>query len=100
TDLDNDGIPDILINGRHFFWVLRGNGDGTFTYANDTWGLPDGATSAVDEGLCFGDVDGDGMLDLVTCAKGAEAKEKGVALYRNALPRLHGINVRLIGAKG
>src|SRR5262249_35452841 len=28
VDIDNDGIPDILINGRFFLYVLRGLGDG------------------------------------------------------------------------
>jgi len=100
TDLDNDGIPDILINGKHFFWILRGTGNGTFTYANDTWGIPDEAWSAVDEGFCFGDVNGDGMLDLVTCAKGPAGKEKGVTLFRNDLPRRHWLRVRLRGQAG
>jgi len=100
TDLDNDGLPDILINGRHFVWVLRGTGEGTFAYANDTWGLPDAATSAVDEGLCFGDVDGDGRLDLVTCARGPEGIEKGVALFHNDLPRRHWLRVRVLGKEG
>jgi hypothetical protein len=100
TDIDNDGIPDILINGRNFFWVLHGTGQGTFAYANDTWGIPDGAWSAVDEGLCFGDVNGDGMLDLVCCAKGPDGKEKGVALFRNDLPKKHWLRVDLIGKAG
>jgi hypothetical protein len=100
VDLDNDGIPDLLINGRNFLYVFRGLGGGVFEYANDLWGIPDGAWSAVDEGLCFGDVDGDGRLDLVVCAKGPEGKEKGVALLRNDLPRRHFLRVRLVGREG
>jgi len=34
VDLDNDGSADIVWNGRNFLWILRGNGDGTFTYMN------------------------------------------------------------------
>src|SRR6185295_7328163 len=100
TDLDNDGVPDLLLNGRNFLHVFRGNGPGTFTWANDAWGIPDGAWSAVDEGLCFGDVDGDGRLDLVVCAKGPEGKEKGVALLHNDLPKRHWLRVRLVGREG
>ena len=100
TDLDNDGVPDLLLNGRNFFQVFRGNGDGTFAWINDAWGIPDGAWSAVDEGLCFGDVDNDGRLDLVVCAKGPEGKEKGVALLHNDLPKRHWIRVRLLGKEG
>ncbi len=100
TDVDNDGVPDILIGGRNFLYVLQGLGGGAFAYANDTWGIPNGAWSAVDEGLCFGDVNGDGMLDLVCCAKGPEGKEKGVALFRNDLPKKHWLRVRLVGKSG
>src|SRR6185295_15532015 len=68
TDFDNDGIPDLILNGRNFLVVFRGVGDGTFSTINDAWGIPNDAWSAVDEGLCFGDVDNDGRLDLVICA--------------------------------
>src|SRR5439155_12796962 len=34
TDFDNDGIADILWNGRNFLWLLRGTGGGNFTYMN------------------------------------------------------------------
>jgi len=100
ADLDNDGIPDLLLNGRNFFLVFRGLGGGTYAPMNEAWGIPDGAWSAVDEGLCFGDVDNDGRLDLVVCSKGPEGKEKGVMLLHNDLPRRHWLRVRLIGREG
>jgi len=98
TDLDNDGWPDILVNGRNFLHIYRGRPDGTFEYANTAWGLPSGATSAVDEGLCFGDIDNDGRLDLVTCA--GDEKRKTVALFHNDLPARNWLRVRLAGKPG
>jgi hypothetical protein len=95
TDLDNDGVPDLLLNGRNFLHVWRGTGNGTFEYMNEKWGIPDGAWSAVDEGLCFGDIDGDGRLDLVVCGK-----EKEVRVLRNTMPARHWLRVRLVGAAG
>jgi len=100
VDLDNDALADVLIVGRYFLYVLRGTGGGRLAYANDDWHLPNTAWSAVDEGLCFGDVNGDGRLDLVTCARGPDGREKGVQLWRNDLPKRHWLRVRLLGAKG
>ena len=56
TDIDNDGRADVLVNGRYFLYILKGSGDGTFTIANPDWGITTNAFSAVDEGLCFGDI--------------------------------------------
>jgi hypothetical protein len=65
TDIDNDGIADIIMDGKYYLKVLRGTGGGNFTYMNNTWGIKDTAASAVDDGLCFGDIDGDGRLDII-----------------------------------
>jgi hypothetical protein len=100
TDLDNDGRADVLIDGRNFLYILRGSGDGTFDIVNNEWGIMTLAFSAVDEGLCFGDINNDGGLDLVTCAPGPNGKEKNLALLRNDLPRRHWLRIRPIGAVG
>ncbi len=98
TDFDNDGVADILMNGRNFLYVLHGTGGGHFAYVNREWGIEDLSWAAVDEGLCFGDIDGDGDLDIVG-SKGSE-KLKSVAVYRNDLPAQHWVNVRAVGAPG
>ena len=100
TDVDNDGTADILVNGKYFVHVLRGTGGGRFDVWNELWRLPLAAWSAVDEGLCFGDIDGDGDLDFVLCGHGPAGKQKGVAVFRNDLPRQHWLRVRLIGRRG
>ncbi len=40
-------------------------GAGDFTYMNKVWGIDDHSDAAVDAGLCFGDIDGDGALDIL-----------------------------------
>ncbi len=60
VDLDNDGVPDILVNGKNFLKVLRGTGGGSFVCMNKAWGIEDYSSATVDDGLCFGDIDGDG----------------------------------------
>src|SRR5262249_32584842 len=83
VDLDNDGIPDLLSHGGCFLYVLRGAGDGTFEYVNDRWGLPDFAYCDVDDGLCFGDVDGDGRLDLVMASGRIDYERRPLAVFLN-----------------
>src|SRR5262249_46613658 len=54
TDLDNDGIPDLLVDGRNYLHVLRGTGGGSFSYANQTWGgIVNIAEASVDNGFAF-----------------------------------------------
>ena len=99
TDIDNDGIPDILWNGRNFLWVLRGTGGGNFAYMNKAWGIEDKSAASVDDGLCFGDVDGDGRLDLVGYT-GALDGQRQVKVYRNELPAQNWLRVRPVGGAG
>jgi MYXO-CTERM domain-containing protein len=99
TDLDNDGIADILIDGRFFFHVLRGTGGGHFAYQNDAWGnITHTAEASVDSGFAFGDIDSDGDLDLMGYTAGDPNRQ--VALYRNDLPAQHWLNVRPVGLAG
>jgi hypothetical protein len=97
--LDNDGRADILIDGRFFFHVLRGTGDGHFEYQNDAWGkITHTAEGSVDGGFAFGDIDGDGDLDLMGFTSGDPNRQ--VELYRNDLPTKHWINIRPVGLPG
>jgi hypothetical protein len=98
TDFDNDGVADILVNGKHFLKILRGTGGGSFQYANAAWGIADISAASIDDGLCFGDLDADGDLDLVgyTSISG----QRRFAVYRNDLPARHWLRLRPIGARG
>jgi hypothetical protein len=98
TDFDNDGIPDVLMNGRCFLYVLRGTGGGHFTYMNKAWNIRDLSYAAVDEGICFGDIDGDGALEII--GNSGSDKHKAIAVYHNDLPKQHWLNIRPIGAPG
>ena len=99
TDLDNDGIADILIDGRYFFHVLRGTGGGHFVFQNDAWGrITRTAEASVDGGFAFGDIDSDGDLDLMGFS--ATDPSRQVALYRNDLPAQRWLNIRPVGLSG
>ena len=99
TDFDNDGIPDIITNGKHYLKILRGTGGGNFEYVNQKWGgIEDAAPANVDEGLCFGDIDNDGMLDIIGYTTNDDPKK--LAVYHNDLPRQNYVRVRPIGLAG
>jgi len=99
ADFDNDGRADILWNGRNFLWLLRGEGDGKYVYMNTAWRIEDNAAAAVDDGLCFGDIDGDGALDIVGYTGSTDA-HRMITVYHNELPRRNWLRVRLRGAAG
>jgi hypothetical protein len=99
ADFDNDGVADILWNGRNFLWVLRGAGGGRFVYVNKEWGIEDKSAASVDDGLCFGDVDGDGDLDIVGYTGSLDARRLA-RVYRNDLPAQNWVRVRPVGAPG
>jgi hypothetical protein len=98
TDFDNDGIPDIIMDGKYYLKVLRGTGGGRFTYMNTAWGVTDTAASSVDDGLTFGDIDGDGDLDVIGYDETYPTRTLNV--YRNDLAPRNWLNVRLVGLAG
>lgn len=61
-DIDNDGDPDLLVLSQYDTnRLFENNGDGTFTDISATAGLGGGQGSL---SCSFGDVDGDGLLDV------------------------------------
>jgi len=99
TDFDNDGMADILWNGRNFLWALRGTGGGKFVYHNKEWGIDDRSAATVDDGLCFGDIDADGDLEIIGYT-GALDGQRRLKVYRNDAPAQHWLRVRAVGATG
>jgi hypothetical protein len=98
TDFDNDGFADILMNGKYYLKLLRGTGGGNFTSMNSAWGITDAAASAVDDGLCFGDIDGDGDLDVI--GYNQIWPTGTINVYRNDLAPKNWLNVRPVGPAG
>jgi hypothetical protein len=98
TDLDNDGVVDLVVGGFSSLWLLRGQGAGSFTVMNGPWGVTgtDGNGSRVS--FAFGDIDGDGDLDLVGPRTWPPKMQFNV--YRNDLPAKNWLNVRPVGNAG
>jgi hypothetical protein len=99
TDFNNDGIADIIWNGRNFLWLLRGTGEGRFAYANREWGIEDKSSASVDDGLCFGDIDADGDLDIIGYTGSLDGKRM-INVYRNDSQPRNWLRVRPMGASG
>jgi hypothetical protein len=98
TDLDNDGVADMLFGGRNYLHVLRGQGGGRFEYMNEAWGVENTAEAAVDNGFAFGDIDGDGDLDLLGWRE--IYPERYFDLYRNDVAAGNWVRVRPVGLAG
>ena len=64
------------------------------------WGIDDHADAAVDAGICFGDIDGDGALDILGFKGGAYTDNRRIKVYHNELPKRHWLNVRPVGLAG
>ena len=100
TDFDNDGIGDLLISCRPRLLILRGTGRGNFTAMNSSWGIADQSSGLYDEGLCFGDIDGDGMLDVIGSNGNLASNPTHFDVYHNALAKKNFLNVRPVGLGG
>src|SRR5262249_24834530 len=98
TDFDNDGIPDIIMDGKYYLKVLRGTGGGNFTYMNDAWGIKDAAAASVDDGLTVGAIDGDGRLDIIGYDQPFPTRT--LKRYHNDLAVRNWLNVRPVGLAG
>ena len=64
-----------------------------------SWGVEDKSAASVDDGLCFGDIEGDGDLDIIGYTGSLDAQRR-VKVYRNDLPAQNWLRVRLTGAAG
>ena len=108
VDLDNDGWKDLFTANSHVNdaidrfesrsyretnSVFRNQGDGTFADLSAASGLSAGPPRA-HRGAAFGDLDGDGRLDVVVTALGEPAE-----LWRNESPAGHWLALRLVGSK-
>lgn len=98
TDFDNDGITDIIMAGKYYLLVLRGTGGGNFTNMDNAWGIKDTAAMSVDDGLTFGDIDGDGDLDIIGYDETFPSRTLNV--YRNDLAAQNWLNIRPVGLPG
>jgi hypothetical protein len=108
VDLDNDGWKDLFTANSHVNdaidrfesrsyretnSVFRNLGDGTFEDQSSGSGLSLGPPRA-HRGAAFGDLDGDGRVDVVVSAL-SDASE----LWRNESPAGHWLELRLVGTK-
>ncbi len=108
VDLDNDGWKDLFTANSHVNdaidrfesrsyretnSVFRNQGDGTFADLSAASGLSAGPPRA-HRGAAFGDLVGDGRLDVVVTALGEPAE-----LWRNESPAGHWLALRLVGSK-
>jgi hypothetical protein len=79
-DLNGDGHPDIAFSlwgngGSGSVKILLNNGNGTFTQKSEF------SLIGIVEGVCSGDVDGDGIPDLAVSFETSTVDRSGVSIY-------------------
>lgn len=83
-DVDADGLIDIVRAGWGTSTVYINKGDGTGWSASSSWVLPVSFTNlngTTDYGVRFGDVNGDGLIDMVQALNGSST---GSNVYINS----------------
>src|SRR5262249_27729575 len=64
----------------------------------NAWGIKDTSAASLDDGLTFGDIDGDGDLDVIGYNETFPTRTLNV--YRNDLAQQNWLNVRPVGLAG
>ena len=103
-DFNNDGHQDLFIanGGQDYLFGLadalfQNGGKGSFTDVTSSAMRRYGLTKSAGRGVAFGDVDGDGCMDVLVMSIGPGS---GATLLRNeGSAKAHWLKVRLTGAK-